>query len=223
MKKNKLIILFLIVCFAVVVLLKASEVVLFAEEKVDEKKIEEKSSDKELLWKEYNYGAAEVEEESYMWLLVKTIIILGGIVAGFYYFFKFAAKKSGIRIAGNGAGRVLSVLPLGSNRTVQVVDLAGKVLVLGVSDNSINLITEIVSKEEIDKIRLITPQHELKDGRSFQDFVNVQISGFLKIVNGRIKNKNLRKEKTGKEYEPDLDYMKSQKKRLKGLNGFNDE
>ena len=50
-------------------------------------------------------------------------------------------------------GRVLSHLPLGPNRSVCVVEMADRVLLLGVTEHSITLLSEITDAAEIDKLR----------------------------------------------------------------------
>ncbi|EAX48653.1 hypothetical protein TcarDRAFT_2125 [Thermosinus carboxydivorans Nor1] len=60
-------------------------------------------------------------------------------------------KIGGFTAAGNQ--KILTTLLLGPGKAVYVVDIAGKVLVLGVTDHSVNLLQEITSAEEIDKLR----------------------------------------------------------------------
>ncbi len=52
-----------------------------------------------------------------------------------------------------GENKILVQLSFGSNRAVYVVEIAGRVLVLGVTDHNINLLQEITSPAEIEKIR----------------------------------------------------------------------
>lgn len=64
----------------------------------------------------------------------------------------FIQKKTGI--ASNKFGRVLGVLPLDNKRLIYIVYVAGKFIVLGVTENSINYLTEITDKETIDTYKL---------------------------------------------------------------------
>lgn len=50
-------------------------------------------------------------------------------------------------------GKTLGVLPLDSKRFIYLVDVMGKILVLGVTDHSINLLTEITDKTTVDALR----------------------------------------------------------------------
>ena len=54
-------------------------------------------------------------------------------------------------------GQVYLQLPLGPNRSVCVVELFGRVFVLGVTDANIRLITEIDDPETLEEIRSAAP------------------------------------------------------------------
>ena len=99
----------------------------------------------------------QVEEESSVWMFIKMILILGIFAGGFYYFYRFVTKKAGVSIFGGEAIKVLSVVPLGQNKFLQLIDVAGKVMVIGVSDSTISMISEITEKDQIDRIRILPP------------------------------------------------------------------
>ena len=48
---------------------------------------------------------------------------------------------------------MLENLPLGTNRSVCVVKIAGRVFLLGVTDNNITLLSEITDNEEIEALQ----------------------------------------------------------------------
>ena len=50
------------------------------------------------------------------------------------------------------AGRILENLPLGPNRSVCTVEMAGRVFLLGVTDHNINLLGEITDKDLIEHL-----------------------------------------------------------------------
>ncbi len=166
-----------------------------------------------------------VEEESYGWLIFKTILIMGLIVAGFYYFLRYVTRKTAVQVLGQDAVQVLSMVPIGQNKYLQIVDLAGKLFVLGIAENSINLITEIDDKSEIDRIRLLSTKSSGERGKGFQEYIARHLGGLL----GRLNEKRSGPVKgdseflSGRESGIDLDYLKRQRKRLKNLNGFSDE
>lgn len=164
-----------------------------------------------------------LEEESAVWMFFKMIIILGLFGAGFYYFYRFVSRKTGVGIFGGDAIRVLSAVPLGQNKYLQVVDLAGKVLVIGVSDNAINLISEITDKDQIDRIRIMstrTPPPGAAGG-GFQEQIMRQIGKFVERVQGARRKGRGSMESSGT--PADIDYLRSQRSRLKNLNGYDDE
>jgi len=69
------------------------------------------------------------------------------------YFVARAYGKSSMRTLAARGGQVYMQLPLGPNRAVCVVELFGRVFVLGVTDQSIRLITEIDDPETLEEIR----------------------------------------------------------------------
>ena len=78
------------------------------------------------------------------------VVLLAYIVARAF------GKQSMQRLAARG-GQVYLQLPLGPNRSVCVVELFGRVFVLGVTDTNIRLITEIDDPETVEEIRTSAP------------------------------------------------------------------
>jgi flagellar biogenesis protein FliO len=64
----------------------------------------------------------------------------------------FIQKKTGF--GGNVFGKVLGVLPLDNRRMIYLVDVMGKVLILGVTDSNINMLGEVTDKDTLDSLRL---------------------------------------------------------------------
>ena len=164
-----------------------------------------------------------VDEESSAWMFIKMLLVLGIFAGGFYYFYRFVTKKAGVSIFGGEAIKVLSVVPLGQNKFLQVVDLAGKVLVIGVSDNSINLISEITDKDQADRVRMLSTRTPPPGagGGGFQDYIVREIG---KII-GRVREFRHRDGRFKAAAGPpeDIDYLRQQRNRLKDLNGLHDE
>ena len=78
------------------------------------------------------------------------VVILAYVVARAF------GKNSMQRLAARG-GQIYLQLPLGPNRSVCVVELFGRVFVLGVTDANIHLITEIDDPETVEEIRASEP------------------------------------------------------------------
>lgn len=64
----------------------------------------------------------------------------------------FIQKKTGI--GANNFGKVLGIVPLDNKRLIYIVDVMGKMLVLGVTESNISFLTEITDKDTIDAYRL---------------------------------------------------------------------
>jgi flagellar protein FliO/FliZ len=173
----------------------------------------------------YDYERPTVEDESYVWLFFKTLIVLAMLVGGFYYFYRFVTKKTGIQSVGREVIKILSIVPVGQNKFLQVVDLAGRIMVIGVSDSNINLITEIKDKDEIDRIRLLSSKSSPVQPGGFQEYISKYMSRLFKKetgVNEINENENIRSQY--QEIESDrLGFLRKQRERLKKINGKNDE
>lgn len=72
---------------------------------------------------------------AYMFSLLITFIVVIGLA---YFTSRFVGQKMG-KTAASSDNKVILTLPLGANRGVYVVEVAGKFLVLGVTDHNINL------------------------------------------------------------------------------------
>ncbi len=166
----------------------------------------------------------KVEEESYGWLMLKTLLVLGLLAVGFYMFFRFIQQKSGIQLSGQNVVQVLSVVPLGPGKTLHVVDMAGKVFLLGASENNISLLTEIKDKDEIDRIRLLSSRTAPVAGKGFQEFLTEQVGKAVSFINQKREGKGRvykMEEVSGEDL--DVSYLNSQKNRLKKMNGSNED
>lgn len=134
---------------------------------------------------------------SYPLLVLRTIAILAAIIVGIYLILRLFLKSRNKIVTDTGLIKVLSSYPLAANRVIQVVEIAGKIMILGVSESSINLITEVEDQEFIDKIKLLSSK-ESKVGGSFKDqiFKLMGGKGFQKA--GQISNINSYKKRVSK-------------------------
>ena len=119
-----------------------------------------------------------VEEEptSLLWTLVKVILVFGILTASMYYVLRFISKNRQNMYPVKDMMRVLASLPLAPNKQIQIVDVAGMLLVVGVSDGSVNLIKEIESNDIKEKIYHSKETHE------------PQSENFLEVFMGTFKN-----------------------------------
>ena len=83
---------------------------------------------------------------------VVSLVVVFLFVAGLaYYVSKFLGGRFGRATSGRG-GRVLENLPLGPGRSACVVALAGRFLILGVTEHSITLLGEIDDADEAEQL-----------------------------------------------------------------------
>ena len=118
----------------------------------------------------------EEEPSSLLWTLVKVILVFGILTAAMYYVPKFISKNRQNMYPVRDAMRVLASLPLAPNKQIQIVDVAGMLLVVGVSDGSVNLIKEIESSDIKEKIYHSRETNE------------PQSENFLEVFMGTFKN-----------------------------------
>jgi flagellar protein FliO/FliZ len=86
---------------------------------------------------------------SYVFSLLLTFTFVIGLA---YFASRFVGKKMG-NLSANTSSKIISTLPLGGSRFVYIVEIAGKLLVLGVTDQSITVLQEITDAIEIDKMK----------------------------------------------------------------------
>ncbi len=82
---------------------------------------------------------------AYVISLIITFVVVIGLA---YFASRFLGKKFG-QIGRPYNNRLLATIPFGTNRSVVVIDIAGKVLLLGVTDHNISLLQEITDPEKI--------------------------------------------------------------------------
>lgn len=166
----------------------------------------------------------QVDEGSTLWEIIKVMFVLALFGGGFYFFYKFISQKVGLNVSGQEAIKTLSMVPVGPNKTLQIIDVAGKVFLIGVSDNSINMLTEIKEKDDVDRIRLLSSRSTPVQGKNFQEFVADQMGWIIDKINEK-RNPGMKKPKVEEISEKDIDmsYLNNQKKRLKKINNEDEE
>jgi len=141
----------------------------------------------------------ESEAPSYFGMFIKTIIVLGIFGAGIYYVFKYISKKQGLSFPHLNVTRIITSLPVGANRFIQVLEVGEKYYLIGSTENQINLLTEITDKETIDKIKVMknkSPQNEAGAGPiHFTQFLNDLLGGITKKFKAKDGGNFLEKQK----------------------------
>lgn len=101
--------------------------------------------------------------------LVSLFAIFGFVVVMAYFAARFLGGKFARHITGSG-GRILEHLPLGPNRSVCVVEMANRLFLLGVTEHSITLLSEITDPEEIERLHKSSMLSNLDNGMFSQEF-----------------------------------------------------
>ena len=86
---------------------------------------------------------------TYIFSLLLTFAIVIGLA---YFASRFVGQKMRNKLA-VGNHKIVATLPLGTNRAVYIVEIAGKFLILGVTDHTINVLQEITDIGEIEKMK----------------------------------------------------------------------
>ena len=109
------------------------------------------------------------------WSTLAYLLSLVAVFAVVIILAYFTAKFIGGRFnaaRSSGGGRVLENLPLGPNRSVCVVKIAGRVFLLGVTESNITLLGEITDNEEIETLQENAPEDIFsKDFGTFSELV----------------------------------------------------
>ncbi len=186
----------------------------------------EKAGETGLISKEYteNDFRPKPDDGSLVWSFIKTLIVLAVLIAVFYYFFRFMSKKTGTAFRGDASARVLSAVPLGQNKSLQVVDIGGRILIIGVSDGSVNLITEITDRDEINRMRVNLPSESTASHGSFNEMLRRYAGRMIDRINDKKTTQSRHKEtEWNHDSGIDMSYLKAQRKRLRKMDGGDDE
>jgi len=154
---------------------------------------------------EYEYKDPDFNENeiSYPFLMLKTIAVLAVIIIVIYIIFRFLLKRGKKLVVDTDIINVISSYQLASNKAIQIVDIAGKILVLGITDSNINLITTIEDKELIDKIKLLGSM-ESKPATGFRE-------QFMKLISRKPIGNKLSKN------PGQISYLNRYKNRIKNM------
>lgn len=95
----------------------------------------------------------EEERPSFVGTLLRFVLMFGLMIGMFYGVTRYLKSKAVPGGAGDLA-KTLATVPLAPGKHLQVVDLAGKILVLGVSGAGVQLVSEITDARTADRIRV---------------------------------------------------------------------
>ncbi|MBI5345157.1 MAG: flagellar biosynthetic protein FliO [Deltaproteobacteria bacterium] len=94
---------------------------------------------------------------SYAYLLVKAVVtllfVLGLLVLALYALKRHMARPSGFNGGSSDPVKVITRFFLGQKKNLTVVNIAGEILVLGVTPNAITCLAKLESPEAVDEMK----------------------------------------------------------------------
>ena len=126
----------------------------------EKKAAESEEEDFETLLKKELEGGTESaasqkrEEISWGWQILKTLLVLIFLIGIFWFGWKLYLFRKRLPLGESEVMQVLYSHNLLAGRQIQIVQLGGRLLVLGISDSGVQLITEISDRNTIDQIKM---------------------------------------------------------------------
>jgi flagellar protein FliO/FliZ len=99
------------------------------------------------------YAENQDDSPSATWILLKILFVLAILVGAGYYLILQMQKSKSAKYPVKGFMKVLSSLPLSATQSVQIIEVGGRTLVLGVADGSVSLLTEVTAPDEKNQIQ----------------------------------------------------------------------
>jgi flagellar protein FliO/FliZ len=96
-------------------------------------------------------GSSWLSTLAYLFSVLVTFAVVIGLA---YFTSRFLGQRMGKSTVA-GENKIIFSLPLGPNRGVSVAEVAGKFLILGVTEHHINLLQEVTDPEQIEKLRAL--------------------------------------------------------------------
>ncbi|MDD5065773.1 MAG: flagellar biosynthetic protein FliO [bacterium] len=144
----------------------------------------------------YRTPEETVRGPSYFGLVFKTIFILGFFGFGVYFLFKYLAQKQGLAAPNLNIIRMITSVPVGTNRFIQLIQIGNNYFLIGVSENNISLLKEITDKETVNMIQIEKNKKvDITQKVVFTDFLRSILSGLAKKTGWTDHSRFLKKQK----------------------------
>lgn len=120
-------------------------------------------------------GSARLSSGSTLWVFFRMIFVLIVVVACIYLVMNFMRRKMGGEQADDDTFlRKVAQVSVAPGKTVQIVTLLEKAYLIGVTDNSIDLLGEIKDKELVDAMNLNADRKQnVARARNFADVLSL--------------------------------------------------
>jgi flagellar protein FliO/FliZ len=113
---------------------------------------------------------------------LRMIVVLALVLAVIYCVYRLMKRLARPKAADSSAVKILASTNLGPGKALHIVALGSKAYLIGATDSSVNLVTELEDKEFVDKLNLEASMSPPKVG-SGRDFGEM-LSGILGGRNG---------------------------------------
>ncbi len=99
--------------------------------------------------------------------MVSALAVVSGVMIAVVYFFKRIMKKTGAAAGDEEFIKVISSRYLGPKSSIMLVDVLGAIIVIGVSNNQMSMLTTISDPESLERLKY--PGREKRKVPSFFD------------------------------------------------------
>lgn len=111
---------------------------------------------------------------SLLWTIIQFIFFLALIIIAIYFVMKFFQKKGNFSKSDDDFLRRVSTMNLSPGKSIEIVTLLDKGYILGVTDENINLISEIDDKELLEALNLnFDKKQNTKKPMNFSDVLEM--------------------------------------------------
>ena len=126
------------------------------------------------------------------WAVFRMLLVLALVIAVIYFIFKFLKKGIEPKVVDDDPFlRKVSSVTLSPGKSVQIVTLLDKAFILGVSDDSVNVIDKVDDVELINAMNLYADKNSVSKPKSFNEILEL----FMPQKNSEQKSENKPKEK----------------------------
>lgn len=149
---------------------------------------------------------------STVWVFFRMILVLAIVLAIVWIIFKLLKRSSDTDKSSDEFLRKVSSLTISPGKSIQIVTLIDKAYLLGVSDNSVNLITEIEDPELIQAMNLYADKNaKVEKPKSFEEVLELFMPKKKKNEFNKSRNANAFEDGAARQI---LDSLKKQSQRL---------
>lgn len=147
--------------------------------------------------------------------LIRMVLALGGVLVLIYAVFWFIKKARTTPAGPSSLFQVRDQLSLGGSKSIYLVQLVDQWYILGGSDGSLNLISEISDAQTIQEIQVSLAQRGAEQTQSFSGMMGNLTSLIGKVPQKRSPNNERVQGVDRGSQEQAFDFMEAQKERLK--------